>query len=109
MELGQSLPVQDCCELFICCAVEKVPRSETERACSQSIPASAQGTFPGNLQLVLVLRPSRFFQKAIADIGIKLHKEDFKMKVPVSLLQRGRQDSRMRRARADGWGRFCRS
>lgn len=49
-------------------------------------PASAQGTFPGNLQLVLVLRPSRFFQKAIADIGIKLHKDDFKMKVPVSML-----------------------
>ncbi|XP_068175222.1 guanine nucleotide exchange factor DBS isoform X2 [Antennarius striatus] len=39
------------------------------------------GAFPGNLQLVLVLRPSRFFQKAIADIGIKLHKDDFKMKI----------------------------
>uniref|UniRef100_A0A674NJ40 Guanine nucleotide exchange factor DBS-like n=1 Tax=Takifugu rubripes TaxID=31033 RepID=A0A674NJ40_TAKRU len=39
------------------------------------------GTFPGNLQLVLVLRPSRFFQKAIADIGIKLHRDDFKMKI----------------------------
>uniref|UniRef100_A0A0F8AFV0 Putative guanine nucleotide exchange factor MCF2L2 n=1 Tax=Larimichthys crocea TaxID=215358 RepID=A0A0F8AFV0_LARCR len=38
------------------------------------------GAFPGNLQLVLVLRPSRFFQRAIADIGIKLHKDDFKMK-----------------------------
>lgn len=44
-----------------------------------------QGAFPGNLQLVLVLRPSRFFQKHIADIGIKLHKDDFKMKVPVSM------------------------
>ncbi|CAF89217.1 unnamed protein product, partial [Tetraodon nigroviridis] len=44
------------------------------------------GTFPGNLQLVLVLRPSRFFQKAIADIGIKLHKDDFKMKVPIVML-----------------------
>ncbi|XP_038158982.1 guanine nucleotide exchange factor DBS isoform X2 [Cyprinodon tularosa] len=39
------------------------------------------GAFPGNLQLVLVLRPSRFFQRTIADIGIKLHKDDFKMKV----------------------------
>ncbi|XP_039462864.1 guanine nucleotide exchange factor DBS isoform X3 [Oreochromis aureus] len=39
------------------------------------------GAFPGNLQLVLVLRPSRFFQKHIADIGIKLHKDDFKMKI----------------------------
>ncbi|XP_070764327.1 guanine nucleotide exchange factor DBS [Enoplosus armatus] len=44
------------------------------------------GAFPGNLQLVLVLRPSRFFQRAIADIGIKLHKDDFKMKVPVVML-----------------------
>ncbi|XP_008277521.1 guanine nucleotide exchange factor DBS [Stegastes partitus] len=39
------------------------------------------GAFPGNLQLVLVLRPSRFFQRAIADLGIKLHKDDFKMKI----------------------------
>ncbi|KAK9519972.1 hypothetical protein VZT92_022662 [Zoarces viviparus] len=39
------------------------------------------GAFPGNLQLVLVLRPSRFFQRAIADIGMKLHKDDFKMKI----------------------------
>ncbi|XP_043985761.1 guanine nucleotide exchange factor DBS isoform X1 [Gambusia affinis] len=39
------------------------------------------GAFPGNLQLVLVLRPSRFFQRTIADIGIKLHKDDFKMKI----------------------------
>ncbi|XP_068599908.1 guanine nucleotide exchange factor DBS [Brachionichthys hirsutus] len=44
------------------------------------------GAFPGNLQLVLVLRPSRFFQKAIADIAIKLHKDDFKMKVPIVML-----------------------
>ncbi|XP_037837071.1 guanine nucleotide exchange factor DBS isoform X4 [Kryptolebias marmoratus] len=39
------------------------------------------GAFPGNLQLVLVLRPSRLFQRAIADIGLKLHKDDFKMKI----------------------------
>ncbi|XP_028299237.1 guanine nucleotide exchange factor DBS isoform X3 [Gouania willdenowi] len=39
------------------------------------------GAFPGNLQLVFVLRPARFFQRAIADIGIKLHKDDFKMKI----------------------------
>ncbi|XP_034385976.1 guanine nucleotide exchange factor DBS [Cyclopterus lumpus] len=44
------------------------------------------GAFPGNLQLVLVLRPSRFFQRAIADIGIRLHKDDFKMKVPIVML-----------------------
>uniref|UniRef100_A0A8C8GHY2 Guanine nucleotide exchange factor DBS-like n=1 Tax=Oncorhynchus tshawytscha TaxID=74940 RepID=A0A8C8GHY2_ONCTS len=39
------------------------------------------GAFPGNLQLVLVLRPSRFFQRAVADIGMKLHRDDFKMKI----------------------------
>ncbi|MBN3306486.1 MCF2L factor, partial [Amia calva] len=44
------------------------------------------GAFPGNLQLVLVLRPSRFIQRAIADIGIKLHRDDFKMKVPIIML-----------------------
>nr|XP_029488643.1 guanine nucleotide exchange factor DBS-like isoform X6 [Oncorhynchus nerka] len=44
------------------------------------------GAFPGNLQLVLVLRPSRFFQRAVADIGMKLHRDDFKMKVPIVML-----------------------
>ncbi|CAL8395615.1 unnamed protein product, partial [Boreogadus saida] len=39
------------------------------------------GAFPGNLQLVLVLRPSRFLQRTIADIGIKMHRDDFKMKI----------------------------
>ncbi|XP_049321693.1 guanine nucleotide exchange factor DBS isoform X2 [Astyanax mexicanus] len=43
--------------------------------------ARIAGAFPGNLQLVLVLRPSRFFQRAIADIGIRLHRDDFKMKI----------------------------
>lgn len=47
-----------------------------------AVPAvHLQGAFPGNLQLVLVLRPSRFFQRAMADIGIRLHRDDFKMKV----------------------------
>ncbi|XP_062869352.1 guanine nucleotide exchange factor DBS isoform X2 [Trichomycterus rosablanca] len=43
--------------------------------------ARIAGAFPGNLQLVLVLRPSRFLQRAIADIGIRLHRDDFKMKI----------------------------
>ncbi|XP_072330323.1 guanine nucleotide exchange factor DBS isoform X2 [Scyliorhinus torazame] len=37
--------------------------------------------FPGNLQLVFVLRPSRFIQRTIADIGIRLQRNDFKMKI----------------------------
>ncbi|XP_051482369.1 probable guanine nucleotide exchange factor MCF2L2 isoform X9 [Apus apus] len=44
------------------------------------------GAFPGNLQLVFVLRPSRFIQRTIADIGIKLYRDDFKMKVPIVML-----------------------
>uniref|UniRef100_A0A8C4W4Z8 MCF.2 cell line derived transforming sequence-like 2 n=1 Tax=Gopherus evgoodei TaxID=1825980 RepID=A0A8C4W4Z8_9SAUR len=43
-------------------------------------------TFPGNLQLVFVLRPSRFIHRTIADIGIKLYRDDFKMKVPIIML-----------------------
>lgn len=92
MELGEGLPVQDRCERsdrpHLCVPVPQMSTVPvfyclSERVCLGSV----QGTFPGNLQLVLVLRPSRFFQKAIADIGIKLHKDDFKMKVPVSLLE----------------------
>ncbi|XP_036371660.1 guanine nucleotide exchange factor DBS isoform X3 [Megalops cyprinoides] len=48
--------------------------------------ARIAGAFPGNLQLVLVLRPSRFIQRAFADIGIRLHRDDFKMKVPIVML-----------------------
>lgn len=53
--------------------------------CLLRILCFLQGAFPGNLQLVFVLRPSRFIQRAIADIGIKLYRDDFKMKVPVSM------------------------
>ncbi|XP_061095242.1 guanine nucleotide exchange factor DBS isoform X2 [Conger conger] len=48
--------------------------------------ARIAGAFPGNLQLVLVLRPCRFFQRALADFGIRLHRDDFKMKVPIIML-----------------------
>nr|XP_033813478.1 probable guanine nucleotide exchange factor MCF2L2 [Geotrypetes seraphini] len=44
------------------------------------------GAFPGNLQLVCVLRPSRFIQRTIADIGIRFHRDEFKMKVPIIML-----------------------
>uniref|UniRef100_A0A8C5M2H6 MCF.2 cell line derived transforming sequence-like 2 n=1 Tax=Leptobrachium leishanense TaxID=445787 RepID=A0A8C5M2H6_9ANUR len=44
------------------------------------------GAFPGNLQLVFVLRPCRFIQRTIADIGVKLYRDDFKMKVPIIML-----------------------
>ncbi|CAB1346445.1 unnamed protein product [Coregonus sp. 'balchen'] len=40
------------------------------------------GSFPGNLQLVLVLRPTTLFQRTLSDILFKFNKDEFKMKVP---------------------------
>ncbi|XP_051782278.1 guanine nucleotide exchange factor DBS isoform X5 [Erpetoichthys calabaricus] len=44
------------------------------------------GSFPGNLQLVLVLRPTSFLQRALSDIVFKFNKDEFKMKVPIIML-----------------------
>ncbi|XP_004858584.1 guanine nucleotide exchange factor DBS isoform X6 [Heterocephalus glaber] len=43
-------------------------------------------SFPANLQLVLVLRPTGFFQRTLSDIAFRFNKDDFKMKVPVIML-----------------------
>lgn len=43
-----------------------------------------QASFPANLQLVLVLRPTGFFQRTLSDIAFKFNRDEFKMKVPVS-------------------------
>uniref|UniRef100_G1PVW7 MCF.2 cell line derived transforming sequence-like 2 n=1 Tax=Myotis lucifugus TaxID=59463 RepID=G1PVW7_MYOLU len=42
--------------------------------------------FPGNLQLIFILRPSRFIQRTVTDIGIKYYQDEFKMKVPIVML-----------------------
>ena len=47
-----------------------------------------QASFPANLQLVLVLRPTGFFQRTLSDLAFKFNRDDFKMKVPVSGLPR---------------------
>ncbi|XP_061696662.1 guanine nucleotide exchange factor DBS-like isoform X2 [Syngnathoides biaculeatus] len=44
------------------------------------------GSFPGNLQLVLILRPTTLLQRTLSDILFKFNKDDFKMKVPVIML-----------------------
>uniref|UniRef100_A0A4W4HFQ9 Mcf.2 cell line derived transforming sequence-like a n=1 Tax=Electrophorus electricus TaxID=8005 RepID=A0A4W4HFQ9_ELEEL len=44
------------------------------------------GSFPGNLQLVLVLRPTTLFQRALSNILFNFSKDEFKMKVPVIML-----------------------
>ncbi|XP_008581267.1 PREDICTED: guanine nucleotide exchange factor DBS isoform X3 [Galeopterus variegatus] len=43
-------------------------------------------SFPANLQLVLVLRPTGFFQRTLSDIAFRFNRDDFKMKVPVIML-----------------------
>ncbi|KAM6099259.1 guanine nucleotide exchange factor DBS isoform 4-T6 [Theristicus caerulescens] len=43
-------------------------------------------SFPGNLQLVLVLRPTGFFHRTLSDIAFKFNKDEFKMKVPIIML-----------------------
>ncbi|KAM5277114.1 putative guanine nucleotide exchange factor MCF2L2 isoform 2-T2 [Hipposideros larvatus] len=43
-------------------------------------------SFPGNLQLIFILRPSCFIQRTITDIGIKYYRDEFKMKVPIVVL-----------------------
>uniref|UniRef100_A0A8B9KM91 Mcf.2 cell line derived transforming sequence-like a n=1 Tax=Astyanax mexicanus TaxID=7994 RepID=A0A8B9KM91_ASTMX len=45
-----------------------------------------KGSFPGNLQLVLVLRPTTLFQRTLSDFLFKFSKDEFKMKVPVIML-----------------------
>ena len=49
-----------------------------------SPPSVSQASFPANLQLVLVLHPTGFFQRTLSDIAFKFNRDDFKMKVPVS-------------------------
>uniref|UniRef100_A0A3Q2R0N9 DH domain-containing protein n=1 Tax=Fundulus heteroclitus TaxID=8078 RepID=A0A3Q2R0N9_FUNHE len=44
------------------------------------------GSFPGNLHLVLVLRPTALFQRTLSDFLFKYNKDEFKMKVPVVML-----------------------
>ncbi|XP_062865453.1 guanine nucleotide exchange factor DBS isoform X3 [Trichomycterus rosablanca] len=44
------------------------------------------GSFPGNLQLVLVLRPTTLLQRTLSDFLFRFNKDEFKMKVPVIML-----------------------
>ncbi|XP_042313164.1 guanine nucleotide exchange factor DBS isoform X6 [Sceloporus undulatus] len=43
-------------------------------------------SFPGNLQLVLVLRPTGFLHRTLFDIAFKFHRDDYKMKLPIIML-----------------------
>uniref|UniRef100_A0A674I195 MCF.2 cell line derived transforming sequence like n=1 Tax=Terrapene triunguis TaxID=2587831 RepID=A0A674I195_9SAUR len=43
-------------------------------------------SFPGNLQLVLVLRPTGFIHRTLSDLAFKFNRDEFKMKVPIIML-----------------------
>uniref|UniRef100_A0A286XN42 MCF.2 cell line derived transforming sequence n=1 Tax=Cavia porcellus TaxID=10141 RepID=A0A286XN42_CAVPO len=43
-------------------------------------------SFPGNLHLILVLRPTSFLQRTFTDIGFRFSQEDFMVKLPVVML-----------------------
>jgi len=47
------------------------------------VSVSLQASFPGNLHLVMVLRPTGFFQRTFTDIGFRFSQEDFLLKLPV--------------------------
>ncbi|XP_034058770.1 proto-oncogene DBL isoform X1 [Gymnodraco acuticeps] len=48
--------------------------------------ARIAASFPGNLLLVLVLRPTSFFHRTVTDIGFRFSQEDFMLKMPVRQL-----------------------
>ncbi|KAM9833418.1 proto-oncogene DBL isoform 1-T1 [Syngnathus typhle] len=48
--------------------------------------ARIAASFPGNLHLVLVLRPTSFFHRTVTDIGFRFTQEDFMLKMPVVML-----------------------
>ncbi|KAG2463604.1 AT11C ATPase, partial [Polypterus senegalus] len=49
-------------------------------------PDRHHASFPGNLHLVLVLRPTGFIQRTVTDIGFRFSQEDFMLKMPVVML-----------------------
>lgn len=68
----------------ISCGSSLVPWPGPLVANAPSPSSVLQASFPANLQLVLVLRPTGFFQRTLSDIAFKFNRDDFKMKVPVS-------------------------
>uniref|UniRef100_A0A8C1T2X7 MCF.2 cell line derived transforming sequence a n=1 Tax=Cyprinus carpio TaxID=7962 RepID=A0A8C1T2X7_CYPCA len=61
-----------------------IPRSVSNTSASPSHCIAA--SFPGNLHLVLVLRPTSFFQRTVTDLGFRFSQEDFMLKMPVVML-----------------------
>nr|XP_021328506.1 proto-oncogene DBL isoform X3 [Danio rerio] len=67
---------------------DKTPITMGERNHRRGLPRIRRSTasFPGNLHLVLVLRPTSFFQRTVTDLGFRFSQEDFMLKMPVVML-----------------------
>ncbi|KAI5107485.1 guanine nucleotide exchange factor DBS isoform X3 [Silurus meridionalis] len=63
-----------------------IDRRQDRWACVKGTLIRISSGFPGNLRLVLVLRPHTLLQRTLSDIFFKYHGDDFKMKVPVIML-----------------------
>ncbi|XP_062861810.1 guanine nucleotide exchange factor DBS isoform X2 [Trichomycterus rosablanca] len=63
-----------------------IDRRQDRWACVKGTLLRISGGFPGNLRLILVLRPITLLQRALSDMFFKYHVEDFNMKVPVIML-----------------------
>ncbi|XP_057192460.1 guanine nucleotide exchange factor DBS [Triplophysa rosa] len=61
-----------------------IDRRRDRWTCLKGTLLRISGWFPGNLQLVLVLRPSAILQRTLSDVFFKIHRDDFK--VPVIML-----------------------
>lgn len=67
--------ITNCRKLFFYCKCE---------SSNEFLHFHCQGSFPGNLHLVLVLRPTTLFQRTLSDFLFKFNKDEFKMKVCVA-------------------------
>ncbi|XP_053482486.1 guanine nucleotide exchange factor DBS [Ictalurus furcatus] len=63
-----------------------IDRRQDRWTCVKGTLLRISSGFPGNLRLVLVLRPHTLLQRTLSDIFFKFHGDDFKMKVPVIML-----------------------
>ncbi|XP_077434420.1 proto-oncogene DBL isoform X2 [Vanacampus margaritifer] len=63
-------------------------RNMAETRCRRGLAKirTSPASFPGNLHLVLVLRPTSFFHRTVTDIGFRFSQEDFMLKMPVVML-----------------------
>uniref|UniRef100_A0AAY5EKW2 Mcf.2 cell line derived transforming sequence-like b n=1 Tax=Electrophorus electricus TaxID=8005 RepID=A0AAY5EKW2_ELEEL len=63
-----------------------IDRRQDRWACVKGTLLRLSGHFPGNLRLVLVLRPSALLQRTLSDVFFRIHQNEFNMKVPVIML-----------------------